>query len=383
MMLCEQLAARGVEVDLLTSELPPGFPTPRGFRLHPVMKSWGWSQFSRLLLSIRRLRPDAVFLIYIDWIYGCHPMITFAPAVFRWLQPHTPFVTQFENQSGLTGVPSPSGIKARLVQTILGRLVGRRGLHSSYGSLLRDSSCVIALCERHVEAFERAHPGVGSKTRIIPAPPIMRLASEATSGSARHRGRALLGISEEEVVLSYFGYVYRMKGVETLLKAFGSLPPDTRLVIIGGSEDNSYLERLREVSRRAGCAERVTWVGHCKPEEELASLYLYATDICVLPFDDGIRLNNSSFSVAASHGLPIVSTRGESLESAFLDGENVRLCPPKDPAALAAAVMELIRSPEARCRLATGALRLAENHLSWDRVIDSTLEVIRASAAPK
>jgi hypothetical protein len=37
LLLCEQLAARRVEVDLLTSELLPGFPAAKGFRLHARM----------------------------------------------------------------------------------------------------------------------------------------------------------------------------------------------------------------------------------------------------------------------------------------------------------------------------------------------------------
>jgi hypothetical protein len=62
LLLCEQLAARGVEVDLLTSELLPGFPAPKGFQLHPRMKSWDWSQFPNLLFSIRGLRPGCCHL---------------------------------------------------------------------------------------------------------------------------------------------------------------------------------------------------------------------------------------------------------------------------------------------------------------------------------
>ena len=378
LLLCEQLAARGIEVDLLTSELLPDFPAPKGFRLHPRMKSWGWRQFPSLLFTIRRLRPDAVLLIYIDWIYECHPMVTFVPAALRWLHPRTPFVTQFENVSGLSGMISPNGTMNRFAKWFASLLAGRRQLHPTYGSLLRDSSYVIALSERHAEAFAIADPGVSPKTRVIPAPPGMRFASEEKSASARQRGRMLLGLSEQDVVLAYFGYVYSMKGVETLLTAFGSLPPDTRLVIIGGSGDIAYLEKLHELSRSAGGAERVIWAGHCKPEEEFASLYLHAADICVLPFNDGVRLNNSSFAVAASHGLPIVTTLGESLEAPFLDGENVRLCPPNDSVALAATIAELIRSPETRKRLAAGARKLAKNCFSWDRVIESTLEVLNA-----
>jgi len=383
MMLCEQLASRGIEVDLLTSELLPDFPAPKGFRLHPLMKSWGWRQFPNLLFSVRRMRPDALLLIYIDWIYDCHPMITFAPAALRWLQPNMPFVTQFENVSGLTGASHPNGRAVRLVSWLLSLLAGKRGLHPSYGSLLRDSRNVIALSERHLEVFEQAHPGVSSKVLIIPAPPIMRFAAESNPRLARQRGRAVLGLSDKEVVVGYFGYIYWMKGMETLLEAFGRLASDTRLVIIGGSKDMVYLNKLKELSQTAGGADRIIWVGHCKPEEELGSLCLRALDICVLPFNDGVRLNNSSFSVAASHGLPIITTRGETLESPFLDGENVVLCPPRDPTALAAAITELFRSPEKRSRLAAGSRKLAENCFSWEKVIGATLTVLQAPAEQK
>ena len=105
--------------------------------------------------------------------------------------------------------------------------------------------------------------------------------------------------------------------------------------------------------------------------------------ICVLPFNDGVRLNNSSFAVAASHGLPIVTTLGDSLESPFLDGENVRLCLPKNPVALAAAITELAHSPDMRKRLAAGARRLAESHFSWDRTIDATLRTFQMSSEVK
>jgi polysaccharide biosynthesis protein PslF len=382
LLLCEQLATRGIEIHLLTSELLLGYPAPRGFRLHPVMKSWGWGQLPTLLRTIRRLNPDAVLLIYIDWIYGCHPMITFAPAALRWLQPRAPFVTQFENVSGLTGMTPPYGKTHRLFTRLISQLVGRRGLHPTYGSLLRDSDHIITLSERHLEVLEQAHPGISAKSKVIPAPPSVRFAAGAKDGSARRRGRAMLGISEQEILLAYFGYVYWMKDMETLLTAFGHLPSNTRLVIIGASDEN-YLYKLHKISRDAGGADRVIWTGHCKPEEEIASLYLHAADICVLPFTDGVRLNNSSFAVAASHGVPIVTTRGETLESPFLDGENVKLCPARDPTALAAAITELISSQETRSRLAAGASNLATSYFSWERIIDSTLNVLQSAVAKR
>src|SRR6516164_4860472 len=134
LLLCEEMAARGIEVDLLTSELLSDFPAPDGFRIHPVMKSWGYRHFLELVLFICRRRPDAVLLIYIDWIYGCHPMVTYLPAALRRVRPNLPFVTQFENQSGLTDRKIPSGIKNRVLKSLLALFAGPRGLHETYGA---------------------------------------------------------------------------------------------------------------------------------------------------------------------------------------------------------------------------------------------------------
>ena len=386
LFLCEQLARRGLDVHLLTSQRAgAGAPGLDGLRVYPLMTDWRWRRLPTLARMLRTLRPDAVLLIYIDWIYGCHPMITFSPSLARRLLPDVPFITQFENEDGLSGGAPPSGLRAWLARTFATwALAGRpRGLHASYGALLHDSTKIIALSERHLEAFEQARPGVQDKATVIPAPPIMRIVAEDAANSARWRGRAQLGVSGEEFLLAYFGYVYPTKGIETLLRAFAMITAvggealQVRLVIIGGSLDPAYFDRLKRLAEEGTGAGRIIWPGHCEPDE-VASICLRAADLCVLPFDAGVRLNNSSFAVAAAHGLPIVTTRGEILEPAFVDGENVCLCPPRDPPALAAILAELLANPARRERLRAGARQLAQEHFSWDRVVNATLQVLGA-----
>jgi glycosyltransferase involved in cell wall biosynthesis len=380
LFLCERFARRGIEVHLLTSRgAHPKTPLPASLHIHPLLPNWGWLQLPRLAWFLFTCQPDAILLQYIDWIYGHQPMITFAPALARWFCPNKRFVTLFNNENGKS-ISLPSyGILSRLTWWLAARFMAgdAQNLHQSYGALLRDSNAIITQAEEHLKAFARAHPGVEEKANLIPCPPILRIVPEAEN-SARRRGRERLGINDQSFLVVYFGYLYPSKGVETLLRAFGHIVATTigseaRLVIVGGSENPSYLEELQHLVEETGGLGRVHWTNHCEPEDEAASLFLRASDLCVLPFDAGVRLNNSSFAVAASHGLPIVTTRGESLEAPFLDGENVRLCPPKDPASLAAAIEELIRSPETRKRLAAGARKLAEDHFSWDRVIKATL----------
>jgi glycosyltransferase involved in cell wall biosynthesis len=378
LFLCEHLARAGAEVHLLTSKGNTfNGPLPSGIRIHAVMDDWSWKQLIKLLYFIRSNRFDAILLIYIDWIYQCHPMITFLPTFARRLCRTGNVVTQLENENGLSGMRSNERGRDRLLRALLAWLAGRKDVDPSYGTLLRDSSHIIALSARHLDAFAMAYSGVRAKAEIIPAPSFVRILDE-DAGSARRRGREVLGLQEHEIAIIYYGFLYPLKGVETLITAFGQLPGNTRLLIVGGT-DEVYGRSLRELSRRAGRADDILWIGHC--DDEKSSLYLYAADICVLPFNVGVRLNNSSFAAAAAHSLPIVTTRGEILEEPFIDGENVRLCPPKDPAAMTEAINELINSPELRSRLRSGVQRLMEQCFAADRIVSSTLRLLTGASS--
>jgi glycosyltransferase involved in cell wall biosynthesis len=337
------------------------------------MDSWGWKQLIKLLYFIRSNRFDSILLIYIDWIYQWHPMITFLPTFARRICSTAKVVTQLENENGLSDLWSKKRFGTQLIRTLITWFVGRKDVHPSYGTLLRDSDHIIALSARHLDAFAMAYSDVRKKAEIIPAPSFVRILNE-DSGSARRRGREALRLEEHEIAIIYFGYLYPLKGVDTLIEAFGQLPANTRLLIVGGVQDEAYVQSLRELSRKAGRAERVLWIGYC--DDERSSLYLYAADICVLPFSIGVRLNNSSFATAAAHGLPIITTRGEVLEDAFIDRENVLLSPPKDAGAMAEAINELINCPELRSRLQSGAQRLTKQWFAADKVIGSTLRLL-------
>jgi polysaccharide biosynthesis protein PslF len=374
LFLCEYLARAGVEIHLLTTKGNAfNGPPPSGVSVHSLMDRWGWKELIKLLHFIRSNRFDTILLIYIDWIYKCHPMITFLPTFAGRLCGTKSVVTQFENESDLGAMRSDTRVPSRLMRALFAWMVGRKDVHPSYGTLLRDSTHVIALSAHHLDAFVMAYPDVREKAEIIPAPSFVRI-HNGDAGSARRRGRELLGLQEHEIAIIYYGYLYPLKGLETLLAAFGQLPANTRLLIVGETEDDGYARSLRELSNKAGRADHVLWMGYC--DDEKVHLYLCAADICVLPFNVGVRLNNSSFAAAAAHGLPIVTTRGEMLEAPFIDGENVRLCPPKNPAAMTEAINELINCPALRSRLRFGAQRLMEQCFAPDRIINSTLRLL-------
>ena len=379
--LSTRLAKHGLEIHVLTAkdnDVAADLP----FRVHPIMQDWSWSELPRLVHFLRRCSPDAVFLMYSAWMYNDHPMITFAPTISKFLLPRSPFVTQF-------GIPDGSHPESRFVRRAIRKgmalAAGKENVDYNLGTLLRDSDRIIVLGESHAETLSRHLPAAKKNMMLIPPPPPLHMAAPH-NGRNRKLGREMLGLSDEDFVLAYFGVVYRGKGIETLLRAFQIVAAQRRhlrLVIIGGQasvqDGHVYFEDLCELAQQLEIEGKVT-AREYEWDSFDGSLYLHAADVCVLPFDQGVTLNRSSFGGAAAHGLPIITTRGSTLESPFVDGKNVLLCEPKNPASLAAAIESAVCSAELRQRLSEGALEMAREWFSWDRAIEQTVEALKGSA---
>lgn len=376
--LSRHLADRGVDVHVLTTQ---GCATDNhpGVTVHPVMRHWSWSEAPRLAKFLQRTAPDVVFLLYLGWIYNYQFMTTFAPTLSKRVLPHVPFVTRFENAMGAD--PRHTSLLARVIRKGVARWDSDKNVDYCFGTLLRDSDRIIVLSDYHRMMLSQIYSGVTSKSVLIPPPPNMRMCPE-NDGAARQRGREMLGVQPDDFLVAYIGYIHAGKGLETLLQAFQRVTArknNVRLVMIGGpiaaQSDNpsSYVQDIHAFSKTLEIDHRVTWTGSYAWDKDDASAYLRAADVCVLPFNTGVHLNNSSFASSVSHGLPIITTRGEVLDQPFIDQENVLLCPPKNSEAIAAAIETLIDNPHLRQRLRLGALQLAQEWFSWESAVDRTM----------
>jgi glycosyltransferase involved in cell wall biosynthesis len=321
-------------------------------------------------------------------MYGEHAMTTFAPTLAKRLKPHTPFVTQLSFPGG--AMPQRA-ITSRMLRKLAATFAGT-GVDYTYGTLFRDSDRIVALCEAHRQRFVEVSPIVEAKSVIIPPPPFLQMAPE-NNGDHRARANSQFQIGASDFLIEYFGYIYPTKGVETLLRAFHIVAQrrsNLRLLIAGGTPDEKshrgvtqYAVDLRNVVNELGIGDRVAWSGPYPWDSDIGSSYLRAADLCVLPFDRGVLLNNSSFSAAASHGLPIISTRAELTEPVFVHEENVLLCPPQDPAALASAIERVVDDPHLRQRLRDGVRQMAKEWYSWESVIKRTLAALTPESGKK
>jgi len=375
--LCQHLAERGLDIHVLTTKRSIRAAC-YSFTLHPIMLHWLWLDLPRLARFLKICSPDAVLLIYSDRDYSHHPMITFAPSISNLVLPSVPFVTQLETEY----ISRKASIPTRAILKFASTLAGRHKLDYVFGTLLSKSDRLIVLSERHLNNLSSSFPDVDGKGLVIPPPCLMRICPDH-NGRSRQLGREALGAKQDDFVIAYYGYLYAEKGVETLFRAFQILNAqrsNTKLVMIGGDKaenhESSYVDGIHELARSLKIDTNLTWTGEYASDSNKASFYLRAADACVFPFKSGVTLNRSSVAAAAAHGLPLIATRGNVLESPFLDQQNLLLCPPEDPDSLALTIASVVDNQALRQRLHTGALRLAAECFSWEKAVDRTIAAL-------
>lgn len=374
--LSERLCERGLEVHVLTIRGGIGSTRPK-LIVHSPIRDWSWGALPLIAATAARLQPDAVLLCYVNWVFGFHPMITFAPTWLKAVLPRTPVVSLMHNADTYPLEWSPSRRHAR---TAVELCAGKDGLDPLYGSLFRDSDRVFAAGESvRAQILGRA-PGAAGRCEALGVPPILEMSRDEPA--VREAARAELGIAASEFVLGNFGFVYGGKGIESLLEAFGKLLQKRgrdrlRLLMIGGVLESWHLDNfyrsMQQRARALGLGDRVLWSGSWNWDSDRGSRLLRATDACALPFDLGASTQHCSISTVLAHGLPLVTTAGEFTAPHFVDQENALLVPPRDAGAIVRAVESLLDDPALRTRLSDGAAALNRRCFSWEPLLDRLL----------
>lgn len=367
--IARALANQNLEIIVITSSGAMSAAGP--VEVKPVMEGWGWRSLPKLVGEIRQFRPDAVLLIYLGWIYHFHPMVTFLPWFSRCLRHQPRFVTLFEN------IQEGAGTWFNRLRR-LGRVPGMRWFDARFGRLLNDSDQLIVLSRAHIPPLVDALPGAKSKIVLIPPPPLIPALPDG-DGSLRRLGRSQLRVDDTAFLVAYFGFIYEGKGIETLLRAAAlTAEHGVRFVLIGDVPLPHYKNDLTRLYDDLHLDGVVSWAGSCTAQQ--VSTYLRAADICCLPFDVGVRLNNSSVVVTGVHNLPLVTTRGDTLEAEFRHDENVWLVPPVDPKALSEAILKLADDPSARRRLGQGIGQMVEDHFSASKITAALVQALTPSS---
>jgi glycosyltransferase involved in cell wall biosynthesis len=180
------------------------------------------------------------------------------------------------------------------------------------------------------------------------------------------------------------GRLTEPKGIDMLLRACARLRDAGQPLaceLIGGRVDNevNHYIALRKLHGALGLDGVVTFTGPL-PFDQVLARYRGA-DVVVLPAleaADGRReITPNVLLEAMAMQRPVVSTPVGGIAEIVEDGVSGLLVPPRDPAALAAALLVLLRDPALRERLGrAGRLRVAER-FDISRNIERFVELFR------
>ena len=359
--LARALAGLGLEVSVLTSTSARAEGEP--FALYPLVKGWGFSSWRTIIGHLKEKDPQILHIQYQAAAYGMHPAINLLPWLLRLRSQRPGLLVTFHDLKVPYLFP-----KARPLRL--------------WAILALAKGCDQAIVTNGQDEEEAR--GHGLRPRLIPIG--SNIKPEPPQGYNREEWRRRLGVGQGEILLSYFGFLHQSKGAETLLRALKALRQrggQFRLLMVGGKVGASdptvieYARRMEGLIEELGLGDHISWTGYLEPP--LVSAHLLASDICVLPYRDGVSLRRGTLMAALAHGLPIVSTHPRSEARELVEGQNIALVPPDDIGALATKIEELASSEEARYRLGQGAKRLSEA-FSWERIAKETAEVYEAVA---
>ena len=356
--LAAALAARGNDVELITSAprvaqppAPAGVAVRHAFyRLadrvpgsarkvargleHPL-------DLLALAPSLVRHRPDAV---HVQWL----PLGAVDRAWWRGVQSLLGVPITYTAHDALPNNPTPKRLRRAAANA---RAFGRVIVHSVHGRTALVEQLGVAPAHVHVIP----HGALTAYRAVEPTAP---------------------AVADGVPLVAMLGLLRPYKGLDILLDAWPAVRaaiPDAQLLVAGrvlGDPDGAA-----RLTRMAGEDVGVLADLRFTPTEEFVGALLRA-DVVVLPYR---RIDQSGILFAAlALGRPLVATRvGGFAEVIEQHGAGV-VVPPEDPAALAAALIELLHDPARRTAMAAASRAAADGPFSWDAIAAATERVYTA-----
>jgi glycosyltransferase involved in cell wall biosynthesis len=327
--------------------------------LYPVIQRWDSSCWSPIAELLKHTGSEILNVQYQTAAYQMHPAINFLPWRLRLLKERPKVVVTFHDLKLPYLFPKAGPLRRWLTK-----------------ALIKGSDATIVT---NVEDRTEAERYGADNLHLFPIG--SNIYPQAPADYDRWKWRERWGAGPDEALLCYFGFLNESKGGETLLRALAQLVASgerIKLLMIGGKVGSSdptnlaYLRKVESLIRDLNLSDSVLWTGYVDGPEVSANFW--ASDICVLPYRDGVSFRRGTLMAALAHGVPIVSTYPQVHISEIVEGENMSLAPPSDPDALADRIREVAASDELRKRLALGAAELSKL-FSWESIAESTFQL--------
>lgn len=189
------------------------------------------------------------------------------------------------------------------------------------------------------------------------------------------QARREFGLPAEGPIIGAVGRLDEVKGLTYLLSAAAQLLPEFPTLTVAIAGTGPLAETLKEEATRLGLGNAVRFLGF-QPDVQKV---LDALDVFAIP-SLSEALGYSLLEAMASE-LPAVGSAVGGVPEVIVTGETGFLVPPRDGAALAAALRPLLNSAELRERLGRAGRERVCQHFQESEMVRRTLDVYRTMLA--
>ena len=178
---------------------------------------------------------------------------------------------------------------------------------------------------------------------------------------------------EEPFTVLFFGRIWDYKGLDYLIKAephITSVIPEAKIVVAGEGEDFTKYQQLIGDSSRFEIHNR--WIS----DEERTEFFQRAS-LVVLPYNEATQ--SGVVPVAQTYAKAVVATRVGALAECVHDEVTGLLVEPRNPQALADAIVRLLSNPVERQQMGEAGKAVLEQQCSPEVVASQTIAVYQAA----
>ena len=267
-----------------------------------------------------------------------------------------------------------AGLMGARAVLVLNRGVSFRiGRVRRVGYTSRRVHAIVAVCQSIKDGLVAAGVPAAKVDVIYSGTDLERFHPGVDGGLVRRE----LGLSAEHALVTQIG-VRSWRGWHDVLEAMRIVAaghPHARLLLVGAPPPR--LAEIAERARQAGLADRVLALGH---RDDVPAI-LNASDVVVDASYAGLGITGSIREALACER-PVVATRLEGMPELVVDNETGLLVPPREPAALAAAILRLLGDPTAAQTMARAGRKRVEAHFSLRAKLDATEALYRRLTEP-
>ena len=196
--------------------------------------------------------------------------------------------------------------------------------------------------------------------------------SEITSEKARVE----LGISQNKIVLLYFGFIKPYKGLDILLTCFEEWKENNLTLIIAGDVESNQLKdelllRLKRVPKNLSILTDLNFI-----EPSKIPIYFNAADMVVLPYK---KITHSGvLHLAYSFAKPVLATKVGDFEESIDNFKSGLLVNPDDISDLSKALKKITSGELDLKSMGEYAKKINDERYSWENSANGLIEIYKS-----